>query len=224
MLQYYNPIMRKQGKGGCTILKNTYPAGLITYTLLSAILVIYFLSSALIPVLGAATDTTILAQNETKSPLSATTHLNSEGFALLKSGKYNESLAYFDKALALNPNSFNAMFGKARAILYLGKYNESLAYFDKALAINPNSFNALDNKATALLRVGKYNESLPYFDKALAINPNFIYALVGKGIALVKVGNYNESLTYFDKALAINPQNPNALNFKKLALGALNKK
>ena len=182
--------MRNQGKGGCTILKNTYPAGLIMYTLLSAILVIYFLSSALIPVLGAATDTTILAQNETKSPLSATTHLNSEGFALLKSGKYNESLAYFDKALA----------------------------------INPNSFNALDNKATVLLRVGKYNESLPYFDKALAINPNFIYALVGKGIALVKVGNYNDSLTYFDKALAINPQNPNALNFKKLAVAALNKK
>src|SRR5215469_1943952 len=79
------------------------------------------------------------------------------GIALLNSGKYNQSLAYFDKALAINPKDFFALYNKGSALLNLGKYNQSLAYFDKALAINPKDFFALYNKGSALLNLGKYN-------------------------------------------------------------------
>ena len=67
--------------------------------------------------------------------------MKDKGAALLNSGKYNESIAYFDKALTINPNDVTVLANKGIALLGLGKSNESIAYFDKALTINPNDVN-----------------------------------------------------------------------------------
>ena len=102
--------------------------------------------------------------------------LKDKGTALLNSGKYNESIAYFDKALSINPKDVTVLTNKGIALLSLGKSNESIAYFDKALSINPNDVMALNSKGLALYRLGEYNGSISYFNKALAINRNLIIA------------------------------------------------
>jgi hypothetical protein len=76
--------------------------------------------------------------------------LNNNGSALAKLGKYNESIVFFDKALAINPNNTAALNNKGLSLAKLGKYNESIVFFDKALAINPNYVYALNNKNSAL--------------------------------------------------------------------------
>ena len=102
--------------------------------------------------------------------------LKDKGTSLLDSGKYNESIAYFDQALTINPNDVTVLTNKGIALLGLGKSNESIAYFDKALTINPNDVMALNSKGLALYRLGEYNGSISYFDKALAINRNLMLA------------------------------------------------
>jgi len=88
-----------------------------------------------------------------------------KGLALLNLGKYNESIGYFDKALAINPKYVGSLDSKGAALFNLGKYNESIAYFDKALAINPKYVVSLYNKGAVLNKLGKYNESIAYFPK-----------------------------------------------------------
>jgi tetratricopeptide (TPR) repeat protein len=100
-----------------------------------------------------ATSTPTTPTNATA--LSEATKLNRQGTVLLSAGKYNESLAYLDKALALNPNFVYALIGKGIDLVKLGKYNESLAYLDKALAINPQDVNALNYKKIALNALNK---------------------------------------------------------------------
>ena len=100
--------------------------------------------------------------------------------ALLYSGKPNESIAYFDKALSINPNDVTSLTQKGIALIFLNKPNQSIAYFDKALSINPNDVNSLTQKGLALGRLGEYNESIAYFDKALAIDPKFYIAIKEK--------------------------------------------
>jgi tetratricopeptide (TPR) repeat protein len=141
--------------------------------------------------------------------------LNSQGLKLLNSGKANQSISYFDKALAINPNNFFALYNKGAVLVDLTKFNESLPYLDKALAINPNDVNALTSKGLALVFLKKPNQSISYFDKALAINPNDVNSLTSKGLALAKSGDYNESISYFDKALAINPKFDVAIQHKQ---------
>ena len=69
-----------------------------------------------------------------------------KGTALLNSGKYNESIAYFDKALTINPNDVMALNSKGLALYRLGEYNGSISYFNKALAINRNLIIATKEK------------------------------------------------------------------------------
>jgi tetratricopeptide (TPR) repeat protein len=160
------------------------------------------------------------AQNNTNNTLDQIKTLDRTGVVLFGSGKYNESITYFDKALAINPKDVYALTSKGTALVYSGKQNESITYFDKALAINPNDVYALTSKGLALGKLGKQNESITYFDKALAINPKDVMALTSKGLALGRLGKYNESITYFDKALAINPKFVIAIKEKELILAA----
>jgi tetratricopeptide (TPR) repeat protein len=123
----------------------------------------------------------VTAQNNTNNAkFDQTKPLNDKGTALVGSGKYNESITYFDKALAINPNDVGALTGKGLALLLAGKYNDSITHFDKALSINPNDVMALTSKGLALGRLGKYTDSITYYDKALAINPNFPVAVKEK--------------------------------------------
>jgi tetratricopeptide (TPR) repeat protein len=170
------------------------------------------------------------------------TSLTNKGIALLNSGKVNESMTYFDKALAIDPNDVNTLTQKGIALIFLNKPNQSISYLDKALALNPNDVNTLTQKGLALSRLAQYNESIVYFDRALSIDPKYgvaikekadtvgvaaaaanATALTNKGIALLTLGRYNESIPYFNKALAIEPTNSFALAGKKLDLSALNK-
>ena len=72
--------------------------------------------------------------------------LKDKGIALLNLGKSNESIAYFDKALTINPNDVNTLTQKGLALGRLREYNESISYFDKALAINRNLITAAKEK------------------------------------------------------------------------------
>jgi tetratricopeptide (TPR) repeat protein len=51
--------------------------------------------------------------------------LKDKGTALLNLGKSNESIAYFDKALAINPNNVNTLTQKGLALIFLNKPNHS---------------------------------------------------------------------------------------------------
>jgi dolichyl-phosphate-mannose-protein mannosyltransferase/tetratricopeptide repeat protein len=83
------------------------------------------------------------------------TVLNNKGSALAKLEMYNQSIVFFDKALAINPNNTAALNNKGLALAKLGKYNESVALYDKALSIDPNYVYALNNKNSALEALSK---------------------------------------------------------------------
>jgi tetratricopeptide (TPR) repeat protein len=80
-----------------------------------------------------------------------------KGVALLNTGKYNESIPYFDKALAIDPKNFYALYDKGEALLNTGKYNESIAYFDKALTVVPTNTLALNGKKLDLEALQRTN-------------------------------------------------------------------
>ncbi|MFZ0513629.1 MAG: tetratricopeptide repeat protein [Candidatus Nitrosopolaris sp.] len=65
-------------------------------------------------------------------------------------GNYTGAIAYFDKALAIDPKFEDAFNGKGDVLDGLGNYKEAITYLDKVLAIDPNYKLALNNKASAL--------------------------------------------------------------------------
>jgi tetratricopeptide (TPR) repeat protein len=99
-------------------------------------------------------DTTQLSKGVGTKPSNDFLMPYNKGAALLNLGKYNESIAYFDKALAINPKYIVSLYNKGAALNKLEKYNESIAYFDKVLAIKPTNNHALAGKKLDLAALG----------------------------------------------------------------------
>jgi tetratricopeptide (TPR) repeat protein len=52
--------------------------------------------------------------------------------------KYNESIQFFDKAIAINPNYFSAYQNKGNALRNLKKFEEAIKCYNKIIEIKPN--------------------------------------------------------------------------------------
>jgi tetratricopeptide (TPR) repeat protein len=65
--------------------------------------------------------------------------LTNKGIELNKVGEYNESITYFDKALAIDPKNVVALNEEGNAFGGLGNYTQAIASYDKALALDPKN-------------------------------------------------------------------------------------
>ena len=61
---------------------------------------------------------------------------------------YTQAIAYFDKALAIDPKNINALVSKGSTLLLLCDDKQTVTYFDRALAIDPKNPEALAGKGT----------------------------------------------------------------------------
>ncbi|MDF0680650.1 MAG: tetratricopeptide repeat protein [Candidatus Nitrosocosmicus sp.] len=77
--------------------------------------------------------------------------LTTKGVELNKVGKYNESIVYFDKALAIDPKNALALNEKGNAYGGLGNYMQAIASYDKALALDPKNATVLDKQRCSFL-------------------------------------------------------------------------
>src|SRR5690606_28612961 len=92
-----------------------------------------------------------------------TVTLTNKGIELNKVGNYNESIAYFDKALTLDSNNVIALNEKGNAYGGLGDYSKAIASYNKALALEPKNATILDNKGVVFYHLGNYTEAITYY-------------------------------------------------------------
>jgi putative PEP-CTERM system TPR-repeat lipoprotein len=133
--------------------------------------------------------------------------LTLRGDALLSTGKVDEGKQAFDQALALNPNSGDALLGQARyAILKQDKANAE-RLINEAVAKDPKNSDVLMAQGTMLRTQGKYDEALAVFDKALALNPNHRTAHIEKAYINITRGKFPEAKAEIDAAEKNAPNN-----------------
>ena len=77
--------------------------------------------------------------------------MTNKGIELNKIGNYNESITYFDKALAIDPKNIVALNEKGNAYGGLGNYSQAISSYDKALALDPKNATILDNKGVVFI-------------------------------------------------------------------------
>ena len=78
-----------------------------------------------------------------------------KGDALAKSGRHEEALQCFDKALAIDPRDVDAWNYKGAALDMLDRHQEALQCFDQALAIDPTNAIEQQGKPVALEKIRK---------------------------------------------------------------------
>lgn len=150
-----------------------------------------------------------------------------EGLRLYyRESKYEEAIAWFDKAIEIDPSHAAAWHDRGLCLRELGKDAEALRSFSRATDLSPDDEEFLSSYAGMLRRMGvlcgqsaQTEAAVTAFSRIVERNPNNAEAWNSLGICMKELGKEMTAAQYFDRANSIIRQNKakkNARNFDAL--------
>ena len=133
-------------------------------------------------------------------------------------GKNREALGQITAALAITPDSPEALATQGNILIKLHRLEEALESFDRAIARKPDYAEALYNRGNCRQYLGQYEDAVADYTSALALHPDYEPALTNRGNALGKLGRFSEALPDYEKAQQLRPGDPLALYHRANAL------
>jgi tetratricopeptide (TPR) repeat protein len=111
------------------------------------------------------------------------------GQALARSGKTEEALAEFDKAIALDPHYAEALYD--RGLLYQTEKQHQLAIddFTSASGLTPQRAEPLLGRAISYLALDRIKEAAADLDEAVQADPNNAQIWSTRGLAYERLGD-----------------------------------
>ncbi|MGA2508561.1 MAG: tetratricopeptide repeat protein [Chitinispirillaceae bacterium] len=127
---------------------------------------------------------------------------NNLGLTLYKSGRTDEALAQYRKALEIKPDFAEARFNLGFLLANSGRTDEATAQYRKALEIKPGFAEARINLGVLLEDNGRADEAIAQYRKVLEFNPGSIGALTNLARAFVRKGRLTDAVPLLQRALA----------------------
>jgi tetratricopeptide (TPR) repeat protein len=113
--------------------------------------------------------------------------LNRQGEALRAEGRYNESIACFQKAIGMDDNNEQAWIGMGRCYAQLENYRAGIECYERAIRLNGMDPEPVEYEGWALCFDKQYDRALEYFVKAERLDVDSPWVpLLGKGWCLFK--------------------------------------
>jgi Tfp pilus assembly protein PilF len=135
-----------------------------------------------------------------------------QGQTLARSGKADEALAQFEKALALDPYNVQALSG--RGLVHQGekRHADAIEDFTAVHGLVPQRADPLVARATSYLALDKIKEAAGDLDEAVQSEPNNAQAWSMRGLAYERLGDKSKAAASYSRALAIRPRDDAARN------------
>jgi serine/threonine protein kinase/Tfp pilus assembly protein PilF len=116
-------------------------------------------------------------------------------------GQWDQSIAYFEKALALDPRNEDLLTDAALTYAWVRQFPAALKLYDRALDIMPNDPEAMAEKASMYQAQGNVQEAAKFLTEINAQTPNY-EALQIKITQLRLERNYGEAIRLLQSRLA----------------------
>ena len=128
------------------------------------------------------------------------------GQALARSGKTEEALAEFDKAIALDPYNAHALY--SRGLLYQGEKQHQLAIddFTAANGLTPQQAEPLLGRALSYLALDKIKEAAADLDEAVQADPQNAQIWTTRGLAYERLGDKTKAAGSYGRAIDLLPK------------------
>ena len=128
------------------------------------------------------------------------------GQALAKSGKTEEALAEFDRALALDPYNVPALYGRGLIYQAEKQHEQAIADFTAAIGLTPQRVEPLLARAASYLAIDKTKEAASDLDEAVQADPNSAQAWSARGVTYERLGDKAKAFASYGRALALRPR------------------
>lgn len=143
------------------------------------------------------------------------------GLAWKKQNAYDEAIADYNRAVAINPKYYVAYSNLGSVKIDLFRYQEAISDLDKAIWLNPGYANAYSNRALAKKKQGRYLEALEDSDRAVRLAPDNAYIISNRAALYLALERYEAALRDAERAIQINAQFAPAYLNRVLALRGL---
>jgi tetratricopeptide (TPR) repeat protein len=115
--------------------------------------------------------------------------------------RYEEALASYERAIALNSTLADAHYNRGVALVQLGQRDAALASYQQAIALNPDYAQAHNNLGNLLSDLSRDAEALRCYERATELRPEFTDAWVNRTNLLRRLARYEEALECGERAL-----------------------
>jgi tetratricopeptide (TPR) repeat protein len=133
------------------------------------------------------------------------------GKAIHEAGGPGKALAYYERALELDPGQSKAQFNLGVALADLGQTDEAVARYRRALALDPRLARAHHNLGSLLANRGELDRAVGHFREATRHAPEWAPAWQHLGRALRLTGRSRAALESLGHAIRLDPENREAL-------------
>lgn len=121
-------------------------------------------------------------------------------------GRYEDAVASYDQALALEPEFAEAWVNRGNTLYLLGRHDLAVASYNEALKYRPNFADALDNRGVVLLKMRRYQEALESFQQAVEVQPSYAKGQFNLSLCLLQMGRLQEGWHLYDWRWAKNQE------------------
>ena len=128
--------------------------------------------------------------------------LNNKGYALSKSGNYEDALQCYDTVLKIAPNDLSVLINKISALRKLGDSKKALEYCNKLLENYPNYNVILYHKERILYSLNLFTESLECCNQILLDYPDNGDVLFDKSCCFALLGDKEQCFETLKKAVS----------------------
>jgi tetratricopeptide (TPR) repeat protein len=126
--------------------------------------------------------------------------------ALARSGKTEEAIAEFDRAIALDPHNAQALYH--RGLLYQAEkqHQPAIDDFTAANGLTPQQAEPLLGRAVSYLALDKIREAAADLDEAVQADSQNGQIWTTRGIAYERLGDKTKAAASYRSAIAIRPR------------------
>jgi len=133
------------------------------------------------------------------------TSLNISGDRFYESGRLEEAVEEFQRALTLDPDNVNVHNSLGVCYANMGKFEEAVAEFFRATELEPNDFMAHYNLGCGLLSLARKGEAEHAFSRAAELEPDNAAAHFQLAKLCRKQDRLEEALTHLGRTVDLNP-------------------
>ena len=130
-------------------------------------------------------------------------------FVLQEREKYEESIPYAERFVAMNPTDFDGHVRLGWGLGRAGKCREAVAVYERALELNPNDANALYQIGLFHCENGDYKEAIEALERSISLSPRSnANADAYSVIAAVRMmlGDFPDAIRASEEAVKLNPE------------------
>jgi protein O-mannosyl-transferase len=148
---------------------------------------------------------------------------NSLGYALRRSGRYDEGAAHFEKALRIKPDDYLSLLNVGVARLHQGRVSEAFEYSRAAIRLQPDAPKGHHLLGMALAKQNRNEDALDELRRAAELAPQDADIRNDLGTLLIQLSRIPEAIDQLHQALWLNPNSAPAHANLGLALLASRK-